>query len=148
LNSNSKFKWNLKIREKRKSKKRKRIKELPGPTTFNSAHFHILTPAGPKPPPRARAISICRMGPLASPHFQRSCLTNGWPRLVGSSLSVVTEPARSSPRGPCPPRMGSSPGTSESRNRRAPARLKDTVSIAGTLDSLSVPWNANTPPPE
>jgi hypothetical protein len=34
-----------------------------------------------------------------------------------SPLTVVTKLARSSPRGPRPPRVGSSPGTSGSRNR-------------------------------
>jgi hypothetical protein len=137
----------LENKREKEIKKKKKNKGTPWADCLQFGPFPHPHSRRPKTSP-ARAISICRMGPLASPHFQRPCLTNGWPRLVGSSLSVVTEPARSSPRGPCPPRMGSSPGTSESRNRRAPARLKDIVSIAGTLDSLSVPWNANTPPLE
>ena len=55
------------------------------------------------------------------------------------SLSAVTEPAGSSPRGPRLPRMGCSPGSSEPRNRRTPAHLKNPVTIAGTLTASSFP---------
>jgi hypothetical protein len=116
--------------------KRKREETLPGPTVPNSAHLE--NPSRSHHRARPNALARRQMGPacqsfvhrahyrlawgdpsvsLASPHplaLASLHVAGGWIPLV-SLLFPSTELARSSPRRPRPPRVGSTPVISEVR---------------------------------
>jgi hypothetical protein len=124
-----------KIENKKKRRKKKETLSGPNPTR----PIYPLASAWPCSVVTPTSRPDTSVSPHTSTWFriwltgggQRSdslpCAALPGPRLSRCSLSFVTEPARSSPRGPRSPRAGSSLGTSELRNDRAPTRLKDHV---------------------
>jgi hypothetical protein len=102
------------------------------------AQLRITFGRGPNPRSRTRPHPLCNLpgGParqsLFRIHVESASRCSAGPTRQSLLPPLRNRATRSSPRGPRLPRAGSSPGTSELRNGRAPTRLEDRVSVTPT----------------